>query len=144
MLPSHRNQSIDLHSKSVTGFYMRATLAFNALSLHYEKKIFRECFSKNSYIQIKNEVPPCKAAMQKIHGNFFRLPLLCHHNMNASISCKYFNWIPNCNVNIAVYMTILNILNIKRADKCLAIVLAMFFYRQHIYFRMIITLRYSI
>ena len=28
MLPSYRNQSIDLQSKAITGFYMRATLAY--------------------------------------------------------------------------------------------------------------------
>ena len=34
VLPSYRKQSIDLHSKSgsKTGFYMRATLAFNELN----------------------------------------------------------------------------------------------------------------
>ena len=32
VLPSYRNQSIDLLCKSMTGFYMRATLAFNGLS----------------------------------------------------------------------------------------------------------------
>ena len=33
MLLSYRNQSIDLHSK-LTGFYMRAILAFNGLTDH--------------------------------------------------------------------------------------------------------------
>ena len=32
MLSSFRNQSIDLLLKSLSGFYMRATLAFNGLS----------------------------------------------------------------------------------------------------------------
>ena len=38
VLPAYRNQSIYLHSKSIcaanqlTGFYIRATLAFNGLS----------------------------------------------------------------------------------------------------------------
>ena len=32
MLPSYRNQSIDLHSE-LTGLYMRAALALNRLSL---------------------------------------------------------------------------------------------------------------
>ena len=31
VLPSYRNQSIVWHSKKLTGFYMRATLAFNGL-----------------------------------------------------------------------------------------------------------------
>ena len=30
-LPSYRNQSIDLSANQFTGFYMRATLAFNGL-----------------------------------------------------------------------------------------------------------------
>ena len=32
VLPTYRNQSIDLLRKSLTGFYMRATLAFNGLT----------------------------------------------------------------------------------------------------------------
>ena len=40
VLPSYKNQSIDLHSKSTdTGFYMRARLAFNGLS-KYAYKLF--------------------------------------------------------------------------------------------------------
>ena len=31
VLPSYRNQSTDLQNKSLTGFYMRATLVFNEL-----------------------------------------------------------------------------------------------------------------
>ena len=34
VLPSHRNQSIDLYSKSIDWFYMRATLAFNVLAFN--------------------------------------------------------------------------------------------------------------
>ena len=32
VLPTYRNQSIDLLRKSLTGFYIRATLAFNRLT----------------------------------------------------------------------------------------------------------------
>ena len=31
MLPSYRHQSIDLHRKSIAGFYMRATMEVNGL-----------------------------------------------------------------------------------------------------------------
>ena len=31
VLPSYRNQSVDLHSNQLTGFYMRVRLAFNGL-----------------------------------------------------------------------------------------------------------------
>ena len=33
VLPSYRNQSIDLHSKSIDWFLMRATLTFNGLTI---------------------------------------------------------------------------------------------------------------
>ena len=32
VLPSYRNQSIDLLANQLTGFYMRATLTFNGLN----------------------------------------------------------------------------------------------------------------
>ena len=39
VLPSYRNQSIDLHSK-LTGFYIRATLALNGLNLRICRQSF--------------------------------------------------------------------------------------------------------
>ena len=35
VLPSYRNQSVDLHNKSLTDFYMKATLAFKGLIIKF-------------------------------------------------------------------------------------------------------------
>ena len=41
VLALNRNQSIDLHCKSVTGFYMRATLALNGLNRSLDFKLLQ-------------------------------------------------------------------------------------------------------
>ena len=54
VLPPYRNQSIDFHSKSIeictanqlTGFYMRATLAFNGLKYISIKKTNNKIIKK--------------------------------------------------------------------------------------------------
>ena len=48
VLPSYRNQSIDLLANQLTGFYMRATLAFIRLAL--ETKFGDNSLAENSFM----------------------------------------------------------------------------------------------
>ena len=52
MFISHRNQSIDLQSKSLTGFYMRGTLSVKGLNVFKctsdKENLFGRLFSRNA------------------------------------------------------------------------------------------------
>ena len=114
MLPSYRNQSVDLYNNQLTVFYMRATLVFNGLSerrsvcsFDFEKNFSSDLliilFHNETKTQVSNKVGLSRSFYFLIL--IFRLDIceapamtykMCPQ-CDENLGCKYWDLKLSCN-----------------------------------------------